>query len=110
MKFPLSTSGGAWPRRLLTTRARFDGEGRRAYAIRVELTARSLSQEGSRMDHPEHAPHAAVENPFTPTEQAAFHADDWAAGRNIVVLMLGIFIIGVCLYLVVDYFAFYWTS
>ncbi len=62
------------------------------------------------MHHPEHAPHAPAENPFTPTEEAAFRADDWAAGRNIVVLMVGIFISGVCLYLVVDYFAYYWTS
>lgn len=41
-------------------------------------------------------------NPFTPAEIASFHAEDRAAARNIVLLMLVIFLIGVTLYTVVD--------
>ena len=58
------------------------------------------------MDHPDHAAHAAIESPFTPAEVTALHRADWAAARNIVCLMLGIFITGLCLYLAVDYYAY----
>ena len=39
---------------------------------------------------------------FSAGEVEAFHAEDRAAGRNIVLLMLLIFLIGVALYTVVD--------
>jgi hypothetical protein len=47
--------------------------------------------------------HSPAPNPFTPAETAIFHADDRVAARNIVLLMLSIFVIGVALYGVVDY-------
>ena len=48
----------------------------------------------------EHAPPA---NAFTEAELAAMHRDDYAGGRAIVVIMLGIFSIGVFLYACVAY-------
>lgn len=53
--------------------------------------------------HDTHGHAAAVANPFTPEEQAALHEDDLKAGRNIVILMLGIFLTGLLLYTVVTY-------
>lgn len=55
------------------------------------------------MDHAA-AGHAApsTTNNFTPAEVTAFHAEDRAAARNIVVLMLLIFLIGITLYTVVN--------
>jgi hypothetical protein len=53
-------------------------------------------------DNHGHVPSHA-ENPFTSSEIATLHAADRVAGRNIVLLMLGIFTIGLVLYGVVDY-------
>ncbi len=44
-----------------------------------------------------------TENPFSPADLAELHADDRIAGRNIVLLMLFIFLVGVTLYAVVAY-------
>jgi hypothetical protein len=46
---------------------------------------------------------ANVENPFTPAEAAALHVADRGAARNIVLLMVGIFLTGICIYSVVAY-------
>ena len=44
----------------------------------------------------------ASSSPFSRAEADAFHAEDRAAARNIVLLMLIIFLIGITLYTVVD--------
>ena len=43
--------------------------------------------------------------PFPPDEIAALRALDWEAGRNIVVLLAGLFIVGLILYS----FVFLWV-
>ena len=45
----------------------------------------------------------AKKAPFTPEEIAQFHSDDKVAAAAIVLLMTGIFTIGLCLYLGVCY-------
>ena len=47
--------------------------------------------------------HAPPANSFTDAELDTMHGDDYAAGRAIVVIMLGIFSIGVFLYACVAY-------
>jgi hypothetical protein len=44
----------------------------------------------------------APTKPFSDAEWQSFRRSDMAAGRNIVVLMAGIFTIGVILYAIVD--------
>jgi hypothetical protein len=56
------------------------------------------------MTHADPAHSHAADSPFTATEIEAFRRADFAAGRNVVCLMLGIFLIGIALYLCVDYF------
>lgn len=54
------------------------------------------------------AAHGAVStaaSPFSPEEIAALHEEDRAAGRNIVLLMLCIFLMGVMMYAVIDWVA-----
>jgi hypothetical protein len=46
--------------------------------------------------------HAATTLHFTDSEWQSFRKSDMAAGRNIVVLMAGIFVIGVLLYSIID--------
>ncbi len=55
------------------------------------------------MSEAEHTGTATLSNPFTEAEIAAFREDDKKAARNFVGLMLGIFIGGVVLYLIVDF-------
>jgi len=59
------------------------------------------------MTHPEGAPHTthstAPQSPFPPEMVEAFHTDDKRAAASIVLLMTGIFTIGLCLYLGVCY-------
>ncbi len=52
---------------------------------------------------PAHADHAVPVLHFSDKELAQFHADDYAAGRAVVILMLGIFSTGVFIYSVVAY-------
>ncbi|HZZ78849.1 MAG TPA: hypothetical protein VFE62_10050 [Gemmataceae bacterium] len=52
-------------------------------------------------DAPGHAGQAGV---FSEADWNIFRAEDFAAGKAIVVLMLGIFLMGVALYAVVAYF------
>ena len=52
-------------------------------------------------EHPVH--HAAEASAFTETEIAAFQKDDYAAGKAVVMLMLGIFGTGVMIYSIVAY-------
>ena len=54
-------------------------------------------------DPASHGAASTTESPFGPAELATLHAEDRAAARNIVVLMLVIFLIGITLYGVVDY-------
>lgn len=57
--------------------------------------------------HDMHAePHGSAESvtsPFTTEELSTLHADDRKAARNIVLLMVGIFLAGVAMYIVVAY-------
>ena len=46
---------------------------------------------------------AAPVNAFTDAELAHMHAEDFAAGKAVVVLMLGIFLTGVFIYSVVAF-------
>jgi hypothetical protein len=48
-----------------------------------------------------------VARPFSDAEWAVFRAEDFAAGKAVVVLMLGIFSMGVVLYSIVAYFVAY---
>jgi hypothetical protein len=54
----------------------------------------------------EHTPteHSSAAGVFSEADWDAFRAEDFAAGKAVVVLMLGIFSIGVVLYSVVAYF------
>ncbi len=54
-------------------------------------------------EHASNEPVAAA-GPFSAADWAAFRAEDFAAGKAVVVLMLSIFTIGVVLYSVVAYF------
>ena len=47
--------------------------------------------------------HAPPANAFTEAELATMHRDDYSAGTAIVVIMLGIFCVGVFLYACVAY-------
>jgi len=47
--------------------------------------------------------HAPPVNVFSDAELAQFHVDDFAAGRAVVILMLGIFSTGVFIYSIVAY-------
>lgn len=47
--------------------------------------------------------HAPVTTPFTDAEWAQLQADDLAAGKAVVILLLGIFSVGVFLYACVAY-------
>ena len=51
--------------------------------------------------------HPPSENVFTPAEWETFRAEDLAAGRAVVILMLGIFTTGVVLYSIVAYTVIY---
>ncbi len=51
----------------------------------------------------------AAASPYTDAEWNAFRAEDFAAGKAVVVEMLGIFIMGVVLYSVVAYFVASWV-
>ena len=55
-------------------------------------------------DSPGHGTHAAAAAPFSDADWAVFRAEDFAAGKAVVVLMLSIFLMGVALYSVVAYF------
>lgn len=60
-----------------------------------------MTQHGTHThDNPAHGP----ATPFTPAETTEFHAQDRSAATAIVGLMVGIFLIGVVLYLGVIYF------
>ena len=48
--------------------------------------------------------HPAVASVFTDADWESFRAEDFAAGKAVVVLMLGIFSMGVALYSAVAYF------
>jgi hypothetical protein len=48
-----------------------------------------------------HAAHAPATCPFTDAELAQLHAEDFAAGKAVVMLMVGIFSTGVVLYTIV---------
>jgi hypothetical protein len=52
--------------------------------------------------HHNAAEHATPALPFSDAEWQSFRQSDKAAGRNIVVLMTGIFVIGVILYAIID--------
>jgi hypothetical protein len=45
--------------------------------------------------------HASAASPFTDAEIRYFHAEDLAAGKAVVSLMVGIFTVGVVLYTIV---------
>jgi hypothetical protein len=47
--------------------------------------------------------------PFSPTEVASFHAEDRKAAAGIIGLMVGIFLIGIGLYLTVCYVCYTWA-
>jgi hypothetical protein len=47
--------------------------------------------------------HASAENAFTDAQWAFLRAEDYAAGKAVVILMLGIFSIGVFLYAAVAF-------
>ena len=47
--------------------------------------------------------HAAAESTFSDAQWANFQAEDFAAGKAVVILMLGIFSIGVLLYATVAF-------
>jgi hypothetical protein len=51
----------------------------------------------------EHADHAHAPDNFTDAEWNRLQAEDFAAGKAVVVLMLGIFLTGVVLYSIVAY-------
>lgn len=51
----------------------------------------------------EHGHHGHAANPFNHTELAAMRTDDRAATRNIVLLMAGIFIMGLAGYIAVGF-------
>ena len=46
---------------------------------------------------------------FTDAELAAFQADDYSAGKAVVVLMLGIFSTGVLIYSIVAYWVIFFS-
>jgi hypothetical protein len=55
--------------------------------------------------YPAPAPaHPAAASVYSDADRAAFQAEDFAAGKAVVVLMLGIFSMGVALYSAVAYF------
>lgn len=45
--------------------------------------------------------HGSTASPFTDAEIQQFHAEDLAAGKAVVSLMVGIFLVGVVLYSIV---------
>ena len=49
---------------------------------------------------------SAPDTPFTAAELEDMRGADRAAARNIVVLMAAIFVLGIAIYTVVDYFAY----
>ena len=49
---------------------------------------------------------SAPDAPFTALELEDMHGADRLAARNIVVLMAAIFVMGIAIYTVVDYFAY----
>ena len=51
--------------------------------------------------------HAPTPNLFTDAELQHLHAEDFAAGRAVVILMVGIFSTGVVLYSTVAYFVMF---
>jgi hypothetical protein len=55
-------------------------------------------------DAPPASTHAAPAAHFSEADWDAFRAEDFAAGKAVVILMLGIFSMGVALYSVVAYF------
>jgi hypothetical protein len=58
---------------------------------------------------PHHHESAAAASPFSDADWAAFQAEDFAAGKAVVILMLAIFSLGVLLYSVVAYFVASWS-
>jgi hypothetical protein len=48
------------------------------------------------------AEHGTPAHPFSDAEWQSFRQSDMAAGRNIIILMTGIFVIGVILYAIID--------
>lgn len=51
----------------------------------------------------ESAAHAPAAVPFTPEECSVFHEEDKQAAKSVVVLMCGVFAIGLILYSIVAY-------
>ena len=51
--------------------------------------------------------HAPTPNAFTEAEWAHFRAEDFAAGKAVVILLVGIFSTGVILYSIVAYTVMY---
>lgn len=64
-----------------------------------------MTQEHHEHQHGEHGHehHGHAANPFTHPELVTMHADDRVAARNIVLLMVGIFIMGLAGYIAVDF-------
>ena len=53
--------------------------------------------------------HVPAPDVFTDAEWSAFSSDDFAAGKAVVVLMLGIFLTGVFIYSVVAYWVIFFS-
>ena len=72
--------------------------------------AESMPNEHVTPGEPPHYPapaapaHPAAASVFSDADVAAFQAEDFAAGKAVVLLMLGIFSMGVALYSTVAYF------
>jgi hypothetical protein len=66
--------------------------------------AESMPNQHVAAGEPQHHGSAATTSPYSDGEWAAFRAEDFAAGKAVVLLMLGIFSMGVVLYSVVAYF------
>ena len=60
-------------------------------------------------DGESHHHDSVAASPFSDAEWAAFQAEDFSAGKAVVVEMLGIFIMGVVLYSIVAYFVASWS-
>ena len=64
-------------------------------------------QAGGIQVHHADGAHHADGTPYSDTERATFRNEDFAAGKAVVLLMLGIFSMGVVLYSAVAYFVAY---
>jgi hypothetical protein len=56
-----------------------------------------------------HADHSAAVSVFSDAEWASFRSEDFAAGKAVVVLMLGIFSTGVIIYSIVAYWVIFFS-